>query len=285
MHPSVRRRGLGRRLIADGGPPGVPGGLPLDRGGGGRRHPGGRLLRGARFQREYVEIRSVLDLSTVDWAALAEMAARHRARATAWSSTRADRRRSCSRRTPRRRPRSADDDGRPGSAAELVRPAAAAGQPGLPAPRGMKPYIVLAIHEATGDGGRADRGGRAGAAPDPGRPVRHHRGARPTGATASTGRSRPGCCSSCGRRSRSCAEVQTWNARTNEAMLEVNAELGFQADRRVVRVRRRRRGAGPPPRRGQPGEQSAASRSAGFSRLARRPATVRAAAGRPRRAQ
>jgi hypothetical protein len=94
----------------------------------------------------------------------------------------------------------------------------------------MKPYIVLAIHEKTGDVAgltevvvpaqhptRADQYDTI--------VVQDHRGygldrAMKARMLFELRSAEP-----------KLAEVQTWNAQANESMLKVNAELGFQADR------------------------------------------------------
>jgi hypothetical protein len=96
--------------------------------------------------------------------------------------------------------------------------------------RGLKPYIVLAIHEASG----AVAGLTEVVVPaqHPERAdqydtivVREHRGygidrAIKARMLFELRTAEPGL-----------REVQTWNAQHNESMLKVNAELGFQADR------------------------------------------------------
>ena len=94
----------------------------------------------------------------------------------------------------------------------------------------MKPYIVLAIHEKTGDVAgltevvvpaqhptRADQYDTI--------VVQEHRGygidrALKARMLFELRSAEP-----------NLAEVQTWNAKSNESMLKVNAELGFQPDR------------------------------------------------------
>nr|BFE67630.1 hypothetical protein GCM10020092_009310 [Actinoplanes digitatis] len=96
--------------------------------------------------------------------------------------------------------------------------------------RGLKPYIVLALHEATGTVAgltevvvpaqhpeRADQYDTI--------VVREHRGygidrAIKARMLFELRTAEPGL-----------REVQTWNAQHNESMLKVNAELGFQSDR------------------------------------------------------
>ena len=181
------------------------------------------------FEKEYVETRSVLVLSKVDWATLGEMArgisagyrvefhpggppddvieayaqAKLEAQAVDNDTDLA--------------PRSSDPQRLKDSLATLHR-------------RGLKPYIVLAIHESTGEVAgltevvvpaqhpeRADQYDTI--------VVRDHRGYGIDRAikarmlfelrSAESG----------------LLEVQTWNAQHNESMLKVNADLGFQPDR------------------------------------------------------
>lgn len=230
VHPAARRRGTGRRLLR-----------VLAR----RTHAEGFSSLGVEvvcgtpavsfyeahgFRCAYVETRSVLNLSTVDWQALGEMsrgiAAGYRvefypggppdellgayalAKAEVRDSGDGDLDLHPSSYDPQRLRNSLDTLGR----------------------RGMKPYIVLAIHEATG----AVAGLTEVVVPaqHPTRADQYdtivvptHRGygvARAIKArmlfelrTAETG----------------LVDVQTWNAQANEPLLKVNAELGFQPDR------------------------------------------------------
>ena len=131
------------------------------------------------FSREYVETRSVLDLAAVDWPALAEMATGVGAGyhlefcpggppddlIEAYARAKAE-------------VRDVDDG-------EL--------RPSSYDPQRLRDSLDTlhragheAVHRARHPradrrGGRADRGGGAGPAPDPGRPVRHDRGAGPPG--------------------------------------------------------------------------------------------------------
>jgi GNAT superfamily N-acetyltransferase len=182
------------------------------------------------FRKAYVETRSVLDLSSVDWLALGEMArgvsagyrvgfypgdvpddlieAYARAKAEVRDDDDGD---------LDLRPSSYDPQRLRDSLATLNR-------------RGLKPYIVLAIHERTGDVAAltevvvpAQRPTRADQYDTIEVPA--HRGyglARAIKARMlfELRAAEPGL-----------VDVQTWNAQVNEPLLKVNAELGFQPDR------------------------------------------------------
>jgi GNAT superfamily N-acetyltransferase len=229
VHPKLRRRGLGRELVAVaarraylegfssigveaiGDTPAIP------------------FYESLGFEREYVEARSVLTLSTVDWSALDEMArgisAGYRVEfhpggppedlLEAYALAKLD---------------AQSDDGDLDLAPRSSDPQRLRDSLNTLHKRGLKPYIVLAIHERSDvvagltevvvpaqHPERADQYDTI--------VVRDHRGygidraikarmlfelrtAEPT-----------------------LREVQTWNAQHNESMLKVNAELGFQSDR------------------------------------------------------
>jgi len=228
VRPGLRRRGLGRELVgvaarraylegfssigveAIGGTPAIP------------------FYESLGFEREYVETRSVLALSAVDWPTLGEMAdgiapgyrveyhpggppeelleAYSQAKLEAQDEDDLD-----------LAPRSSDPQRLRDSLTTLHK-------------RGLKPYIVLAIHEATGvvagltevvvpaqHPERADQYDTI--------VVRDHRGygidrAIKARMLFELRAAEPGL-----------REVQTWNAQYNESMLKVNAELGYQSDR------------------------------------------------------
>jgi GNAT superfamily N-acetyltransferase len=229
VHPDMRRRGLGRELIAVAARRAYLEGFSSI----GVEVIGGTGAAGfyeaLGFVREYVESRSVLSLSTVDWLSLGEMA----------RSVGADYRIEYH---PGRPPEElivayaqAKLEGQDDEGDLDLRPSSSDPQRLRDSldclhRRGLKPYIVLAMHEKSGvvagltevvvpaqHPGRADQYDTI--------VLRDHRGygieraikarmlfelrsAEPT-----------------------LREVQTWNAQQNEAMLKVNAELGFQADR------------------------------------------------------
>ncbi|PTA42531.1 GNAT family N-acetyltransferase [Micromonospora sp. RP3T] len=228
VHPTLRRTGIGRELVR------VAARRVWDEGfqsigvevvGG---TPAVAFYEALGFTREYVETRSVLDLAAVDWPALTEMAAEvgagyhvefcpggppdeliepyARAKAEVRDADDGE-----------LRPSSYDPERLRDSLATLHR-------------RGMKPYIVLALHEQTGEVAgltevvvpaqhptRADQYDTI--------VVRDHRGygidrAIKARMLLELRSAEP-----------ELAEVQTWNAQANESMLKVNAELGYQPDR------------------------------------------------------
>jgi GNAT superfamily N-acetyltransferase/predicted GNAT family acetyltransferase len=229
VHPRLRRRGLGRQLVAVaarraylegfssigveaiGGTPAIP------------------FYESLGFEREYVETRSVLTLSKVDWTALGEMARgispgyrveyhpggppEELLEAYAQAKLEAP-----------------DDDGDLDLAPRSSDPQRLRDSLSTLHKRGLKPYIVLAIHEASGvvagltevvvpaqHPERADQYDTI--------VVRDHRGygidrAIKARMLFELRAAEP-----------DLREVQTWNAQQNESMLKVNAELGFQSDR------------------------------------------------------
>jgi GNAT superfamily N-acetyltransferase len=228
VHPSVRRGRLGRELVR------VAARRVWDEGfqsigvevvGG---TPAVAFYEALGFAREYVETRSVLDLGAVEWPALAEMATEVGAGyhvefcpggppddlIEAYARAKAEVRDVDD---GELRPSSYDPERLRDSLDTLHR-------------RGMKPYIVLARHEQTGEVAgltevvvpaqhptRADQYDTI--------VVRDHRGygidrAIKARMLLELRSAEP-----------ELAEVQTWNAQANEAMLKVNAELGYRPDR------------------------------------------------------
>ncbi|HEX5596787.1 MAG TPA: GNAT family N-acetyltransferase [Micromonosporaceae bacterium] len=228
IRPSFRRQGLARRLLSIAARHVYQEGLSslgVEVVGG---TPAVSFYESLGFVCEYVETRSVLSLSTVDWVALDGMAhaispgyrvefcpggppdellnAYAMAKAEARDPDDGD-----------LRPSSYDPQRLRDSLDCLHR-------------RGMKPYIVLAIHKRTGEVAgltevvvpaqhptRADQYDTL--------VLQEHRGHGIDRAIKSRmlfelRATEP-----------ALAEVQTWNAQTNEAMRRVNAELGFQPDR------------------------------------------------------
>jgi GNAT superfamily N-acetyltransferase len=230
IHPKARRAGLGREMLAQAARKTYREGFSVI----GAEVVGGtpavEFFESVGFVREYTETRSVLRLNSVDWLTLGEMArgigagyriefcpggppddllepyARAKAELRDIDDGDLD-----------LRPSSYDPQRLRASLDCLHR-------------RGMKPYIVLAIHEKTGDVAgltevvvpaqhptRADQYDTI--------VVQDHRGygidrAIKARMLFELRSAEP-----------KLAEVQTWNAQANESMLKVNAELGFQPDR------------------------------------------------------
>jgi GNAT superfamily N-acetyltransferase/predicted GNAT family acetyltransferase len=228
VHPSVRRSGLGRDLVLRAARRVYQEGFQSIGVEVVGDTPAVGFYESLGFTREYVETRSVLDLSVVDWAELTEMAtgigagyqlefypggppddlieAYARAKAEVRDVDDGE-----------LRPSSYDPERLRDSLDTLHR-------------RGMKPYIVLARHEQSGEVAgltevvvpaqhptRADQYDTIVAQDHRGygidraikaRMLLELRSAEPE-----------------------LIEVQTWNAQANEAMLKVNAELGYRPDR------------------------------------------------------
>ncbi|MDR7280558.1 GNAT family N-acetyltransferase [Catenuloplanes atrovinosus] len=230
VHPRVRRTGLARRMVATAARRVFAEGFSsvgVEVVGG---TPAVAFFESLGFEREYVETRSVLQLSTVDWLALGEMArgiaAGYRVEyfpggppddlLEAYAVAKAELRDSDN----------GDLDLRPSSYdARRLRESL-----NCLHRRGMRPHIVLAVHERTG----AVAGLTEVVVPvqHPTRAdqydtivVQDHRGygidrAIKARMLFELRSAEP-----------RLTEVQTWNAQSNESMLKVNAELGFQPDR------------------------------------------------------
>lgn len=229
VHPEARRRGLGRQLLAQAARRTYQEGfsaLGVEVIGG---TPAVGFYEALGFTKEYVETRSVLRLGSVDWDALDQMArgigfGYHlgfypggppdeliEAYAKAKAEARVD---------------DGDLDLRPSS----CDPQRLRDSLNCLHSRGMKPYIVLALHEETGEVAgltevvvpaqhptRADQYDTI--------VVQEHHGhgidrAIKARMLFELRTAEP-----------ELAEVQTWNAQANEQMLRVNAELGFRPDR------------------------------------------------------
>lgn len=246
VHPKTRRRGVGTAMLRAAAQRAAEAGIPSLGVEAVGDTPAIAFYEAHGFRWAYAEMRNVLDLSTVDWLRLGEMArgigsgyrveyypggppeSMYAAYASAKESVRED---------------DGDLELRPSSYdPERLRASIAT----LNA-RGMKPYIVVAIHEATGD-----VAGLTEVVVPRGRPTRadqydtvvvpEHRGygigrALKARMLFELRAAEPGL-----------LEVQTWHDLENEPLLKVNAELGFQSDREwreyeadVVRLLRRLR--------------------------------------------
>ncbi|MEU4676417.1 GNAT family N-acetyltransferase [Micromonospora sp. NPDC023737] len=228
VHPAVRRTGLGRELVRVAAHRVYQEGFSSIGAEVVGDTPAVDFYESLGFTREYVETRSVLDLSTVDWADLAEMAGGVGAGyhlefhpdgppdelIEAYARAKAEVR--------------DIDDGelRPSSYdAQRLRDSLDCLHR-----RGMRPYIVLALHEQTGEVAgltevvvpaqhptRADQYDTIVAQDHRGYGIDRAIKARMLLELRSA--------------APELTEVQTWNAQANEAMLKVNAELGYRPDR------------------------------------------------------
>jgi GNAT superfamily N-acetyltransferase len=229
VHPNLRRRGLGEQLVGVAARRAYLEGfssIGVEVIGGTSAIP---FYEALGFEREYVETRSVLTLSKLDWDALGRMAAGIGAGyrveyhpggppdelLEAYAQAKLEAQNDDDELDLA--PRSSDPQRLQESLETLHR-------------RGLKPYIVLAIHEASGvvagltevvvpaqHPERADQYDTI--------VVRDHRGygidrAIKARMLFELHSAEP-----------ALLEVQTWNAQHNESMLKVNAELGFQPDR------------------------------------------------------
>lgn len=229
VRPQLRRRGLGRQLVAMAARRAYLEGfssIGVEAIGGTSAIP---FYEALGFEREYVETRSVLNLDSVDWPTLNAMASGispgYRIEyhpggppdslLEAYAQAKAEAQHDDDELDLQ--PRSSDPQRLRDSLDTLHK-------------RGLKPYIVLAIHEATG----AVAGLTEVVVPaqHPERAdqydtivVRAHRGygidrAIKARMLFELRSAEPGL-----------RQVQTWNAQHNESMLKVNAELGYQSDR------------------------------------------------------
>jgi GNAT superfamily N-acetyltransferase len=229
VRPDLRRRGLGRQLVAVAARRAYLEGfssIGVEAIGG---TPAMEFYQALGFEREYVETRSILNLSAVDWPALGAMAdgiapgyrveyhpggpPPHLLDAYAQAKLQAQ-----------------TDDDDLDLAPRSSDPQRLRDSLNTLHLRGLKPYIVLAIHEETGvvagltevvvpaqHPERADQYDTI--------VVRDHRGygidrAIKARMLFELRAAEP-----------DLREVQTWNAQHNESMLKVNADLGYQLDR------------------------------------------------------
>jgi GNAT superfamily N-acetyltransferase len=229
VHPDLRRRGLGRQLVAHAARRAYLEGFSTIGVEAIGRTPASAFFEALGFQKEYVETRSVLALSKVDWDSLAGMARGigdgyrveyhpggppdHLLEAYAQAKLEAQ-----------------DEDDDLDLAPRSSDPQRLRDSLDTLHKRGLKPYIVLAIHAETGvvagltevvvpaqHPERADQYDTI--------VVRAHRGngidrAIKARMLFELRTAEP-----------ELLEVQTWNAQANESMLKVNADLGYQSDR------------------------------------------------------
>jgi GNAT superfamily N-acetyltransferase len=230
VHPRARRGGVGRELlatavrrIADEGYSAVAaevvGGTPaVD------------FYEAAGFRCAYVETRSVLNLAEVDWLTLGEMASGIAAgyRVESYASTLPDELIEPYAAT-KQVVRDIDDgdlDLRPSSYdPERLRISLA-----TLAARGMKPYVVVAVHEPSGT--VAGLTEVVAPAQHPSRADQYDTIVVPEHRGYGIGRAiKARMLFELRSAEPMLREVQTWNALENESMLKVNAELGFKPDR------------------------------------------------------
>jgi GNAT superfamily N-acetyltransferase len=229
VHPDLRRRGLGRQLVAHAARRAYLEGFSTIGVEAIGRTPAIAFYESLGFEKEYVETRSVLALSKVDWDTLAIMAraigAGYRIEyhpggppeelLEAYAQAKLE---------------AQDEDDDLDLAPRSSDPQRLRDSLNTLHKRGLKPYIVLAIHEHTGvvagltevvvpaqHPERADQYDTI--------VVRAHRGygidrAIKARMLFELRTAEP-----------ELLEVQTWNAQANESMLKVNAELGYQSDR------------------------------------------------------
>src|SRR5690349_14980393 len=227
VHPDLRQRGLGRQLVAVAARRAYLEGFSSIGVEAIGDTPAIAFYQSLGFEQEYVETRSVLSLSSVDWNALGTMAngisAGYRveyhpggppaALLEAYAQAKLEGQNGDDNDLDLR-PSSSDPQRLRDSLDTLHR-------------RGLKPYIVLAIHE--GSGAVAGLTEVVVPAQHPERAdqydtivVRAHRGngidrAIKARMLLELRTAEP-----------DLLEVQTWNAHANESMLKVNAELGYQ---------------------------------------------------------
>lgn len=229
VHPRLRRRGLGRQLVMHAARRAYLEGFSTIGVEAVGNTPAADFLESLGFEREYAETRSVLNLSKVDWAALAIMAGglANGYRIEFYPDGPPDELLEAYAQAKMEAqiddddldlaPRSSDPQRLRDSLDTLHK-------------RGLRPYIVLAVHEATGvvagltevvvpaqHPERADQYDTIVVRAHRGRGIDRAIKARMLFELRSA--------------EPNLLEVQTWNAHANESMLKVNAELGYQPDR------------------------------------------------------
>jgi GNAT superfamily N-acetyltransferase len=229
VHPELRRRGLGRQLVAHATRRAYLEGFSTIGVEAIGRTPAIAFYESLGFKKEYVETRSVLSLSKVDWDGLSIMA---RAigdgyRVEYHPGGPPD---SLLEAYAQAKLEAQDEDDDLDLAPRSSDPQRLRDSLDTLHKRGLKPYIVLAIHE--GSGVVAGLTEVVVPAQHPERAdqydtivVRAHRGygidrAIKARMLFELRTAEP-----------ELLEVQTWNAQANESMLKVNAELGYQSDR------------------------------------------------------
>jgi GNAT superfamily N-acetyltransferase len=231
VHPSARRRGVGRRLLAAAVHRLVQEGL----GSVGVEvigdTPAVDFYEALGFRCAYVEIRNLLQLSNVDWGRLAEMAAGvgagyrieyypggpPEALYQAYASAKEVTRGAYDAGDLDLRPSSYEPERLKASVATLHA-------------RGMKPYIVLGVHEPTGQ--IAGLTEVVVPAQHPTRADQYDTVVVPAHRGYGLGRAlKARMLFELRSAEPQLIDVQTWNAFENEPLLRVNAELGFEPDR------------------------------------------------------
>jgi len=231
VDPAIRRRGVGRALVAAACQRAYQEGassLGVEVIGG---TPAVAFWEALGFRCAYVELRSVLDLRTVDWPRLREMAAAVPAGYRVefhvgdlpkdlldpYAAAKASRREADNTPDLELRPSSYDAQRLAESLRTLNR-------------RGMRPYLVLAVHEATG---------AVAALTEVVAPAQHPTRADQYDTIVVPAHQGLGLERAIKARmlfelraaETRLVEVQTWNATRNDPMARVNAELGFRPDR------------------------------------------------------
>jgi GNAT superfamily N-acetyltransferase len=231
VDPAVRRKGVGHELLAAVAQRAYAEGLPSVAVEVIGETPSVKFYEHYGFQCAYVEIRNVLQLSTVDWFKLGELARRigpgyhleyypggpPEELYEAYAEAKAIVRESYDSTDLELRPSSYDPERLRSSLATLHA-------------RGLRPYIVVGIHEQSGK--IAGLTEVVVAAQHPSRADQYDTVVVPAHRGYGLGRAlKARMLFELRSAEPRLTEVQTWNAFENEPMLKVNAELGFQPDR------------------------------------------------------